>query len=271
MIYVMLPAYNEEKTVATVITTISQVLARGNEEYTIVVCDDGSSDETAQEVKRLREELPIALLRHPVNQGVAQAFRTLFSYAADVSKNFLSEDIFVVMEADQTSDPELLPSMVRQIQEGHDVVCASRYRKGGGYQRFPFRRYILSVAANRMLKVLFPIKGVRDYTIFYRSYSAKILRCWWNEYPPEKRIELDTFAANVELLIKLKPFSPKVAEIPMLYRYGFKQGKSKLKVLPTIYEYILRRGVFVRLFHAHKSHPSSAVESPEKKEPVGVE
>ena len=262
MNYIMLPAYNEDKTLATVIASIADVLNRARKPFRFIVCDDGSSDDTPWVLAELAERLPITVVRHHPNLGVAQAFRSLFQEGAVLTHQFSGDDVFVMMEADQTSDPGLLPEMIRLIETGRDVVCASRYRKGGKYHRFPAKRLFLSVCANGMMKICFPIKGIRDYTIFYRAYSSHVLRQWFTSYPQDRRIESDGFAGNAEILIKLRPFLRTVAEVPLVYRYDFKRGKSKLTILSTIYGYLIKKRVFFRLFRSLPQAPSPHTTSP---------
>ena len=231
------------------------MLNRTRKRFGFIVCDDGSTDDTARVLAELAGRLSITVIRHSPNLGVAQAFRSLFQEAALLSHQFSGDDVFVMMEADQTSDPRLLPEMIRLIETGRDVVCASRYRKGGKYYRFPAKRLFLSVCANGMMKLCFPIKGIRDYTIFYRAYSSHVLRQWFASCSPDQRIESDGFAANAEILIKLRPFLRTVAEVPLVYRYDFRQGKSKLTILSTIYGYLIKKRVFFRLFRSVPQAP----------------
>lgn len=93
-----------------------------------VVCDDGSADATF-EVARREGAL---VLRHPENRGLAEALRTLFTWALENGK---PGDLFLVMDADGTMDPALFPHMRQALlREDWEVVVASRYvapaRKG---------------------------------------------------------------------------------------------------------------------------------------------
>lgn len=248
MVYIMLPAYNEEGNISDVILSVWRALEKSGRKAFFLICDDGSTDRTVQQIEKLGKGIAVKLLQHDSNEGVGQAFRTLFNEAARTSHDFLSDDVFVMMESDRTSDPTLICEMVQKIEEGKDVVCASRYRKKAGYYRFPLRRMFLSVSANFALKILFPIRRIRDYTIFYRAYSSKVLRRWWLQYPSGKRIESDGFAANAEILIKLRPFLRAAEEVSLLYRYDYKKGNSKMKIIPTIYHYLIKKGLFVKLF-----------------------
>lgn len=246
MNYILFPAYNEEPTIEQVLLSIDSILSSASIAYHLIVCDDGSKDRTAEKVESLKTRLPLTLLSYTPNKGVANAFRTLFQEASRQTSTFSGSDVFIMMESDRTSDPALLPEMIRLIQKGNDIVCASRFQKPGGYFGFPPKRHFLSVCANRFLKLCFPIKNVNDYTIFYRAYSSKILKLWLDSYK-EKAIESEGFSANAEILIKMRKAIRKAAEVPLRYRYDLKKGKSKLKVIPTIYGYLFKGGLFLRL------------------------
>jgi len=235
MIYVMLPAYNEEGSIASVITRIAGALEKTTWSYRIVIINDGSRDKTLEIITGLAKDLPVDVVSHPVNKGVGQVFTTGFGY---ITQKACAEDIIIAMEADDTSDPALLPVMIRKIEkEGFDVVCASRYIGEGCYQGFPPFRLFLSKAANFILSLYFRVPGIKDYTIFFRAYRADVLQkaidCYKNKF-----IQSRGFVCNAEILIKLAPFTQKCTEIPFIYRYDMKKGRSKLKIIITIKEYL---------------------------------
>ena len=120
----------------------------------------------------------------------------------------------------------------------NDIAIASRYIKGGGYVNFPFFRSLYSKQANNLLKRFFPIRKVKDYTIFYRSYRVKVLREVMNFFGAYNFIHFRGFVSNPELLIKASCFTDRISEIPFMYDYGNKEGKSKLHVISGILEYI---------------------------------
>jgi dolichol-phosphate mannosyltransferase len=170
-----------------------------------------------------------------VNRGVAEAFRTGITY---VAKEAADDDVVVIMEGDGTSSPELLPTMAEKIRGGADIVIASRYQHGGIYKDFPIKRYILSQGANIVFRLLFPMRGVRDYSIFYRAYRARCLKKALARHGQDF-ITVQTFFANIEILFRLRPFVKRVEEVPLVYDYGKKQGKSGMKIGKNLRSYIL--------------------------------
>lgn len=243
MIWIIIPAYNEGRNLRAVVAGIAATL-RG-QSYQVVIVNDGSTDDTKTVADELAQEYPVRLLRHKKNRGVAEAFRTGITY---VAARTAGDDAIVIMEGDGTSSSGVLQEMIRRIQAGADLVIASRYRRGGGYRRFPLKRLILSWGANVVFQVLFPIGSVRDYSIFYRAYRARVLQqalARWRE----QLITVQTFFANIEILLKIRPYLERVEEVPMVYDYGKKQGKSGMKVWKNLrsYLYFIARHAFRRI------------------------
>ena len=115
-ITVILPAYNEEVSIGSIV-----LLTRFYADNVIVV-DDGSSDRTAEVARKAGAEVII----HEVNQGKGGALKTGFTAAAD-----LGADIIVTMDSDGQHNPVDIPKLVAPIIEGSaDMVNGSRYLNG---------------------------------------------------------------------------------------------------------------------------------------------
>ena len=203
--------------------------------YRLYIVDDGSTDETEVILNALRKTHPITLLTHRMNQGVAAAFRTGFTA---VTRDAEHDDVVVLMEGDGTSPPSLLPTMIQLIQDGADLVIASRYQTGGGYVRFPLKRLILSRGANAVFRQLAPNHGVSDYSIFFRGYRVPPLRAALAAHGGQF-ITSETFFANIEILLKLRPYLRRAVEVPLLYDYGKKRGTSGMKIWRNLRSYLV--------------------------------
>ena len=234
MIFIIIPAYNEEKNISLLVPKIHSVLGPINLEYKILVVNDGSNDGTYAQCVELSRKFPLEVLSHPVNMGVGQTFLTGLKAVASRAN---SDDIILLMEADSTNDPGCLQEMILRIKEGWDIVIASRYRKGGGYMNFPLRRKIFSLAANFLMGVFSPVEEVKDYTIFYWAYKAGLLEKAF-DFWKDKFITYSGFEANEEVLLKLRRFNPRILEVPLVYDYGLKAGKSKMRLRKSFLELI---------------------------------
>jgi dolichol-phosphate mannosyltransferase len=163
------------------------------------------------------------------------------------------DDAVVIMESDQTSEQELILPMVQMVFNGEaEIVIASRYLPGGKYTGFPLPRLVFSHLANRLMRACFPVASVSDYTIFFRAYSAGILRLASNYFGPCGLIQSKGFEANAELLVKLSLLTQNIREVPFVYNYGRKKGASKIRVLYTIKEYFVLLGYLKSVISKHK-------------------
>lgn len=236
MIYIVILAYNEASSLPGLILELNRILKTQQEIFQFVIVDDGSRDQTAQIAQSLAQELPLILLQHPINLGVAKAFDTGLRHVCEKSS---AADFIVTLEGDKTNDPSCVPVMIQKLKEGSDVVCASRYQPGGAYVGFPWKRRLFSLGANTLARLFFRVPGVADYTIFFRAYRAPVLQRALRQYGT-RFIECRGFASNAEILVKVvKAGAQKCSEIPTVYRYDLKPGKSKMRILENMKEYLL--------------------------------
>jgi dolichol-phosphate mannosyltransferase len=137
--------------------------------------------------------------------------------------------VVITMDADATHMPGLIVQMVRMIGEGYDVVIASRYRAESRVYGVPVLRRIMSRGASLLMRVVFPIRGVRDFTCGYRAYRADVLRRAVDRYQGQF-VNQDGFQCMVDILLKLRPMRLIFGEVPLLLRYDRKGGESKMNI-----------------------------------------
>jgi glycosyltransferase involved in cell wall biosynthesis len=143
---VIIPTYNEAQNVQVLIPEIHAALKSS---YTIVVVDDNSPDNTRAVVERLSAAYPVKLVSRPRKLGLASA-------VIDGMKSHPA-DAYVVMDADFSHPPEMLPTMRSEI-EVHDLVVASRHVKGGSAAGWPAKRRFISRVAILFARPLTPVK-----------------------------------------------------------------------------------------------------------------
>ena len=233
MILISLPAYNEEQSLEPLLNDIGNVMNELNIDYKILILDDGSTDNTLKILNSFSKKLPLIIKKHNVNQGLGKTLNDLFKESARITND---EDIIITFDADNTHKPKHIPLMLPHFKEGYNLVIASRFRKGSKEIGFPLHRILLSQISSLLLRVIFPIKGVKDYTCGYRAYKSSLLKKAVEKYN-ENLITFKGFPGVSEILIKLNELDLKAKEIPLILRYDFKKGKSKMKLLSTIKEY----------------------------------
>lgn len=237
MILVLLPAYNEELSLPTLLPKIAKVLTGAEDGYRIIVCNDGSTDRTGELLSRFATELPLEVIHHKINRGLGETVRDLFERVAELAK---PEDIIVRMDCDDTHEPEVIHSMIRKLDDGYDVVIASRFQSGGGQLGVNAYRAFISRAANLFMKVFFPIRGVQEYSCGFRAYRAgviqKAIRFYGNNFIQLKGLG---FTGTLEKLVKLKLLGARFAEVPFILRYDQKQSASKMVSSITTLGYLV--------------------------------
>lgn len=226
----LIPVYNEEGSIRNVIENIIKLKNSGINIIKIVVIDDGSTDRTPEILNELQKRYDvIKVLTHPSNAGIEEVFRNGLNEAIKYADD---EGIIILLEGDNTNDPDAIPEMVKNIREGSDLVVASRFARKGLFKGFPLHRKIISFIGNKLLKWTFRIDNITDYTIFLRAYRTEILKKAIEKYG-DNLFETTGFVVNTELLIKAASFSKKISEVPHFYNYTRKSNFSKFKVLKT--------------------------------------
>jgi len=230
--HVVLPAYNEEASLAPLLERLADV-AR-TEKLIVWVVDDGSTDGTATIASRGVAGLEVKLVPHPVNLGLGQAVQTGLRAVLDSAAPV---DIVVVMDADDTHDPALITPLQDAIAAGSDVAICSRFAAGGDDSTAPRFRRVLSRGAAVLFHRVLRLDGVHDFTSGFRAYRVSILDRAFGHWG-ERLVEEQGFACMVELLLKLRYCRPTITEIPLVLQYDRKQGPSKLRLRRTIWQYV---------------------------------
>ena len=128
---IIIPAHNEEHLLPLTITQLEREI-RGID-YQIIVVNDHSTDSTENKVKKLMNNFKnIKVVSNILPKGFANALITGFSCSD-------SELVLPVM-SDLCDDPNSIYKMYKKIKEGYDIVCGSRYIKGGKRIGGPFLR-----------------------------------------------------------------------------------------------------------------------------------
>lgn len=227
--WIGLPAYNEEPAIAALFEKLHAVFPDKSLPYRIVLYNDGSTDGTVAAARAWEGRLNVEILGRAENLGLGQGLRTLVSH---VARHGGREDVLFVMDCDNTHRPRQIPEMAAQLGDAHDVVIASRFRRGARVTGVPVHRRLLSLAAAALFKALHPCSGVVDYTCGFRGYRVGLLQRALARYG-DRLVSERGFACMVELLLKLNRLGARFREVPLDLRYDLKQGASKMDVPGT--------------------------------------
>jgi len=236
---IIMPAYNEEKTIANVLYSVIREIPDANE---IIVVDDGSSDQTAQIVEAFRQKYcQVKLIRQPYNQGKTAALRTGFAASTG--------DIVLVQDADMEYDPVDIPELIAPISQGiADVVYGSRFMIRRAARVLYFRHFLANQFLTFLSNLLTDL-NLSDVETGYKAFRGEIIR--------NMIIETRGFGFEIEVTAKVAKLKCRVYEIPISYhgrtyeegkKIGFKDG------LDAIY-YIFKYNLFVSLKNCYTQVP----------------
>jgi dolichol-phosphate mannosyltransferase len=244
MIYYILPAYNEELNIISLLNKFNNHFENENYNYKpqVIIIDDGSNDKTKAILNKLNEEKQIfnkkfkfelISIFHERNMGLGEAIKSGMMYCFENGSN---GDIIVTMDCDNSHTVEQSREMIEVIKSGKDIVIASRYRKNSDTHGLSNLRKLLSYFGCIIFKIVFPIKNVKDYTCGYRAFRLEKIRKAFDEN--KNFFSEKGFTASVDIILKLYKFNKSLLfeEIPMILRYDLKQGKSKIAIFKTIFE-----------------------------------
>lgn len=235
MIWVFLPAYNEELALPRLVEKFDQVLKGQGEPYRIVIQDDGSRDQTVAVAQALAQKYPIQILTHDVNKGLGETMRDGLRYLVS---QVADEDVVVTLDCDDTHEPKFVPPAVRKLRSGYDVVALSRFCEGGGQEGLSGTKTLLSMGAGLFLKIFFPIRGVREYSCNFRVFTGAILKKADRVFGADLiRLAHLGFAVSPEILIRMRMLGARITESPFVLRYDQKPTASKNRPLRTISGY----------------------------------
>jgi dolichol-phosphate mannosyltransferase len=236
MIYILLPIYNEERRLPVLIEKLDKGMKRRGFVYHVIAYNDGSDDNSLEILNRFKKSMPITVMGQAGNKGLGVALESMLRKVLEVSLD--NDDIAVVLDADDTHNPEHIYHMVNKVRDGFDMVIASRYLPDSRVVGVTMSRQIFSIGASWLMRTLFPIKGVRDYTCGYRAYTINCLRKAFEKFG-DHLIEEKGFACMAELIIKLRSMDIIAVEVPIILRYDQKYGKSKMNIPKTIQRTLL--------------------------------
>ena len=190
-----IPAYNEEKNIALIITKIKKITD------SIIVCDDGSSDLTGE----IARELGAVVISHPKNMGYGAAIHSLFLKAKE-----LGLDSLVTLDADGQHRIEDVNSVFDPINDKTaDIVIGSRFLDKKSEEMPNYRKVgikIITKVTNLSIK-----EKLTDSQSGFRAYSKKAL---------QKIIPSDVgMGVSTEILIKASNLKLKIAEVPIKVHY----------------------------------------------------
>jgi len=206
MISVIMPVYNEVKTISEIVRRVQSVDLKKE----IIIVDDASTDGTREVLQELANEPDITVLFHQLNQGKGAALRTAF--------NEVKGDIVIIQDADLEYDPFEYSKLIRPIMEGKaDAVYGSRFL-GGPHRVLLFWHYlgnkILTLFSNMLTNL-----NLTDMETCYKVFKSSLLK--------EFTIESNRFGVEPEITTKLARLKCRIYEVDISYSgRDYTEGKK---------------------------------------------
>jgi glycosyltransferase involved in cell wall biosynthesis len=215
-IFIIMPAYKVEHLIEAVIKRIPSDIWKKVSQ--LVIINDGSPDNTIGVIKKLSKRYKkLHIIDKKINEGYARAQKTGFKYALKKGA-----DIVVLLHSDGQYAPELLPKLLKPLEEDKaDVVQGSRILGGKALQgKMPMYKYI----ANRILSILENLTygmNVAEYHSGYMLYSKKAL-----EKIPFEKLS-NTFHFDGEMIFMSGKKGLKFKELPITTTYAGETSNLK--------------------------------------------
>ncbi len=203
---IVIPCYNEEKTIKQLVDLVEQVDGIDKE---IIILDDGSKDSTPQILAQLGKERPhLKVILQPKNHGKGATVREGFKHTTG--------DYVIIQDADLEYDPQDYKKLLPELEKGAQVVYGSRFT--GDYKDMTSLHYL----GNRFLTIL--------TNLLYGSHLTDMETCYKllpGEFVRSLKIKSDRFDFEPEITSKILKSGMKIVEVPISYKgRSWREGKK---------------------------------------------
>lgn len=203
-ILICLPAYNEARSITSIVNLAKNY---GSE---VIVCDDGSIDDTSEAAK----SAGATVIRHEGNRGYGAAIRTLFGAAKE-----RNADIMVTIDSDGQHNADQISELIKLIENNEaDIVIGSRFLVKSDAEKVPLYRTI-GIKTITKLAHMVSYSDITDAQSGFRAYSKKALQS----------IELteEGMSVSTEILVKAKDNNLRIKEVPITVRYDVEDASTQ--------------------------------------------
>ena len=210
---IVMPAYNEGKHIGAILEKVCRVVLPYETEMELVVVNDGSKDDTGDEVRAFINEHPnenIRLVEHEANKGKGAGIRTALQ--------FVGGDYTVIQDGDEELDPNDFVGMLQKMMDERlDVLYGSRFLSNDKLARsstFYFGNKVLAWTANLLYG-----QHITDEATCYKMFRTDLLK----SIP----LKCDRFEFCPEVTAKVAKKGYKIQEVPIhYYPRSFEEGKK---------------------------------------------
>ncbi|WP_433876834.1 polyprenol monophosphomannose synthase [Sinomonas atrocyanea] len=202
-ILTIIPTYNELESLPKTLGRLRSAVPASD----VLVADDNSPDGTGALADTIAAEDPqVHVLHRRGKEGLGAAYIAGFRWALE-----RGYDVVVEMDADGSHQPEQLPSLLKAVDDGADLVIGSRWVAGGSVVNWPFYRQLISRTGSTYARLMLGLK-LRDITAGYRAFRRTTL----------EKLDFDTiesrgYGFQVDLANRVAKMGLKVVEVPVTF------------------------------------------------------
>lgn len=214
-VLVIIPTYNEIENISNILDAVMKL----QDNFNVLVIDDGSPDGTADAVRKKMEEYPerIYLECRTGKLGLGTAYIHGFKWALQRDYQYVIE-----MDADFSHNPEDLPRLYHECKDnGADMSIGSRYITGVNVVNWPMGRVLMSYFASAYVRFITRMP-LRDSTAGFVCYSRKVL-----EAINLDKIRFKGYAFQIEMKYNTFKKKFKIVEVPIIF-INRQLGTSKM-------------------------------------------
>lgn len=227
-VVVVAPTYNEEENVEKLIKEVlAQQKFSDNFEIHILISDSHSPDKTIEIAEKIALGNDRVHVIDVVERGIGVGIVKGFEYAV----SNLGADVLIMIDADLSHDPAVIPSFLREIEKEVDLVIGSRYIKGGD-NRLSLHRRIFSLCANIIIRFLVRLYRIHEFTTSYRALTVDLYKKINFDKVPWKS---KSFVFQSAFVYEAAMVAKRVVEVPIIFS-DRRRGRSKMQTFRYIYE-----------------------------------
>jgi len=219
---IIIPAYNEELLIEQTVLTIEKIKQKVRFLYRLIVVNDNSTDHTKEILLKLKDKyMDLIVINRKGNHGLGRCINRALE---EVEKG-----VVVTVMADMADNVEDILKMYNKIREGYDLVCASRYIKGGCGTHNNKLKGFLSWLLGKSLHLLTAIP-TQDAANAYKMFKVELI-------DKIGIIRSDNYTFGLEITLKAFKAGCRIAEIPTAWK-DRTLGISHFKILKIASEYL---------------------------------
>lgn len=222
VLFIAIPAHNEVETIGVLLWRLRSVLAEFPRDYEVVVYDDASTDNTQELLESYTRVLPLTILRGERQVGYARALDLLLRHVVRQTRH-PRRDAVLLLQADFTDPPGLIPEFARRFEGGADIVAGERTALADA----PVSVQRLFRFSGWSMRPFVRVDGIQDVTSSLRLVRIATVRDLMQERGDNPLCEGDSWTANADLLLRLVPFARRIETVPVQSTYGVRLRETR--------------------------------------------